>query len=132
MARAFQPVSAANPGGYQPSPSTESRDREFKLLKDAVDGTSGDIPGGLVVDGDGDGIATVDIGAYEFDPVPPVADDDSYTVDEDNTLTVPAPGVLAKLGEKSRAIQAMYSRDKAGEVVTRSYESLSASNGEAR
>ena len=43
-----------------------------------------------------------------------------------------APGVLAKLGEKSRAIQAMYSRDKAGEVVTRSYESLSASNGEAR
>jgi len=50
----FQPLNAVtNPGGY--SSGAESAAREFKLLKDAVDGVSADIPAGLVVDGDGDG-----------------------------------------------------------------------------
>ena len=41
--------------------------------------------------------AAVDMGAYEWQEVanqPPVAEDDAYSVDEDNTLAVPAPGVL--------------------------------------
>ncbi len=42
------------------------------------------------------------------------------------------PGVLAELGEKSRAIQSVYSRDKACEAVTQSYELLCGSNGDAR
>ncbi len=43
-------------------------------------------------DGDGDGQADCDIGAYEFGY--PIAKDDAYEVNEDEPLTVPTPGVL--------------------------------------
>ena len=43
-----------------------------------------------------------------------------------------APGVLAELGEKARAIQTVYSRDRACEAVTRSYESLCGKDVDAR
>ena len=49
----YRPYNATtNPDGYEDS---ERNAREFALLKAAVDGVSGDIPGGLNVDGDGDG-----------------------------------------------------------------------------
>lgn len=52
-----------------------------------------------IVDGNGDGTATIDIGAYEIQTalpgnIPPVAVNDSYSTNEDTALTVPAPGVL--------------------------------------
>ncbi|MBC8358572.1 MAG: tandem-95 repeat protein, partial [Candidatus Aminicenantes bacterium] len=50
-----------------------------------------------IVDGNDDTIETVDMGAYEFVPLannPPVAMEDSYSVDEDEILTVSTPGVL--------------------------------------
>jgi VCBS repeat-containing protein len=52
-----------------------------------------------IVDGNGDGTATIDIGAYEAQTAlpgnpPPVAVNDSYSTNEDTALTVPAPGVL--------------------------------------
>jgi M6 family metalloprotease-like protein len=50
----YQPYDATtNPSGY--SGDTERTNREHILLKNAVDAVSSDIPGGLNVDGDGDG-----------------------------------------------------------------------------
>ncbi len=48
-------------------------------------------------DGDGDSVARIDIGAFEAQTVlhqRPLAVDDTYTTNEDDALTTPAPGVL--------------------------------------
>jgi|GEM_PF-497414 len=50
----FQPYDVNdNPNGYQND--TEKRNREHALLRDACNGTSSEIPGGLAIDNDGDG-----------------------------------------------------------------------------
>lgn len=46
-----------------------------------------------IVDGNYDGEEVVDLGADEY-PAPPVAEDDDYSVNEDDVLTVEEPGVL--------------------------------------
>lgn len=48
----FEPYSSANPGGYR---ANERGDREFALLKRAVDGVADQIPPSLDVDADNDG-----------------------------------------------------------------------------
>ncbi|MBJ6725342.1 carboxypeptidase regulatory-like domain-containing protein [Geomesophilobacter sediminis] len=72
---------------------------------DAGDGTVASIPatdlggGTRVVDGNGDGTATIDIGAYEFDPAYPVAQlagvPTAFLTSNSLTLTVSGTGVVS-------------------------------------